>query len=149
MYIFKIKCTIRTGLYWMKNINVKCVDRIWIFDKKMTEITHKKISDDFNLVAAILTLKTWKKVKNQKKANILETIRKFCTFDHIIQKADKISEIFKKNFIKIGLTVWILEHFEVEKACCEAKNWILKRPYVENRQKFQKTQNSPLFYPFM
>ena len=68
----------------------------------MTEITKKKISDDFPSGGGLFNAKNVKKVKNQKKANILETIRKFCTFDHIIQKADKISEIKKKNFIKIG-----------------------------------------------
>ena len=55
----------RTGLYWVKKINVRCVDRIWIFDEKKWQKSQKKIfSTIFHLVAAILTLKTWKSVRN-------------------------------------------------------------------------------------
>ena len=46
--------------------------------KKMTEITKKKNSDDFPSGGGLFNAKNVKKVKNQKKANILETIEKFC-----------------------------------------------------------------------
>ena len=116
--------------------------------KKNDRNHEKKISDDFPSGGGLFNAKNVKKSQKSKKGKYLGNYWKILCFDHIIQKADKISEI-KKKFIKIGWTVWILEHFEVEKACREAKNWILKRPYVENRQKFQKTQNSPFFYFFM
>ena len=35
--------------------------------------------------------------KNQNKPNILKTSKENCTFDHLLQKVDKISEFFFKN----------------------------------------------------
>ena len=55
----------------------------------MTFITQKIFFDDFPSGGGHVYAKNVKKGQKSKKANILETSRTFCTFDHILQKADK------------------------------------------------------------
>ena len=68
--------------------------------RKTKKILKKFFGEILSCSKAVERPKVRKKAKNQKKPNILKTNEKNYIFDHILQKADKISEILKKNLSK-------------------------------------------------